>query len=115
MKPGTDHPHLGKLIASIIEEKNMTKAGFGKRICTSRQNVALILKKEHFDTLLLWKISQALKTNLFEDLATAFNTFHPEYGTPSQNGILEIRLKIADTKLVQLTADLVRRIVYPEE
>jgi DNA-binding Xre family transcriptional regulator len=105
------HPPLGPIIAQILEEKGMSKAEFGRRINTSRQNVSLILKKEHLDTQQLWTICQALESDIFHPISLALDC--ENVPKESKNGVLEIRLELADTRLVQATADLVHRIINP--
>lgn len=64
------NPTLGQMIAARLKAIGMTKAEFGRRISTSRQNVSLILKKESMDTKLLRKISEVLDHDFFSDLST---------------------------------------------
>jgi transcriptional regulator with XRE-family HTH domain len=117
MKVPRKPPVLGKVIARILTQKGMSKAEFGRRVNTSRQNVSLILRKEHLDTQQLWKISEVLETDLFHLISIAFNGGDQPIGYPLQTGSLEIRLELRDTELIQLTADLVQRIVdtHPKE
>lgn len=61
--------HLGELITAKLEEKGMSKAEFGRRINTSRQNVSLILQKHDIDTGMLRRICQALQHDFFGELA----------------------------------------------
>jgi transcriptional regulator with XRE-family HTH domain len=105
------HPPLGPIIAQILEEKGMSKAEFARRINTSRQNVSLILKKEHLDTQLLWTICQALDSDIFHPISLALDCENAP--KDSKSGVLEIRLELADARLVQATVDLVHRIVNP--
>jgi hypothetical protein len=57
--------HVGKLIEWRLDEMGMTKAEFGRRIKTSRQNVNSLLRKPSLDTAYLQKISEALKYDFF--------------------------------------------------
>ncbi len=57
--------HIGSLIAERIKAHGMTKAEFGRRINTSRQNVNTLLRKETLDASLLYQISKILKFNFF--------------------------------------------------
>lgn len=61
---------LGQMIAERLKAIGMSKAEFGRRINTSRQNVSLILRKESMDTKLLQKISEVLDHDFFGDLST---------------------------------------------
>ena len=98
------------MVEKLLTERGMSKADFARRIGTSRQNVSLILNKEHFDTELLWRISDVLDTDLFGLVSQAFDGGYPIDG--SRTGTMEIRLELSDTKLVQITADLVRGIMH---
>lgn len=57
--------HIGRLIEERIKEVGMTKAEFGRRINTSRQNVNTLLRKESLDTRLLKKIGRVLNHDFF--------------------------------------------------
>ena len=59
--------NLGKLIELRIKEVGMTKAEFGRRINTSRQNVNTLLRKKSWDTKLLIRCSQVLGQNFFKE------------------------------------------------
>jgi hypothetical protein len=58
--------HVGKLIEWRLDEMGMTKAEFGRRINTSRQNVNSLLRKPSLDTAYLQKISEALHYDFFK-------------------------------------------------
>lgn len=57
--------HIGNLVNERIKAHGMTKAEFGRRINTSRQNVNTLLRKETLDACLLFQISQILNFNFF--------------------------------------------------
>lgn len=57
--------HIGSKIAERIKANGMTKAEFGRRINTSRQNVNTLLRKDTLDASLLYQISSVLKFNFF--------------------------------------------------
>jgi transcriptional regulator with XRE-family HTH domain len=63
--------HVGKLIEWRLDETGMTKAEFGRRIDTSRQNVNSLLRKASLDTAYLQKISEALHYDFFKHLSSA--------------------------------------------
>lgn len=52
----------------------MSKAEFGRRICTSRQNVSLILRKQSISTIQLMQISRVLDCNFFDYLSPESET-----------------------------------------
>lgn len=57
--------HIGNVIAARIQEIGMTKAEFGRRISTSRQNVNTVLRKESLDGHQLFMVSMVLGIDLF--------------------------------------------------
>jgi len=99
MKPNPQHPHLGQAIEQRLNELGMTKAEFGRRINTTRQNVALILKKPSLDTELLWRIGIALKKDFFAVLSFEHSGFSPEHSA------VKMELNFSNRKLVLLLAD----------
>ena len=58
--------HIGNRIEKRVKELGMSKAEFGRRIQTSRQNVSLILQKSSINTDLLDKISGVLDFDFFQ-------------------------------------------------
>lgn len=58
--------HVGKLVEERIHEIGMSKAEFGRRISTSRQNVNTLLRKRVWDVEQLVSASKILNTNFFE-------------------------------------------------
>ncbi len=58
--------HIGELIEQRIAEIGITKAEFGRRISTSRQNVNTILKKKSLDSDVLRRVSKVLKCDFFK-------------------------------------------------
>lgn len=64
---------LGEIIAARIKELGMSKAEFGRRIHTSRQNVNTLLKRDYFDTRMLANISKVLGYNFFDHIPQPFD------------------------------------------
>ncbi len=64
-------PHMGSLIEARLKEVGMTKAEFGRRIHTSRQNVNTLLRKHHVPVDVLAVASRVLKRNFFEEYVGA--------------------------------------------
>lgn len=58
--------HIGRLIEERINEVGMSKAEFGRRINTSRQNVNTLLRKSSLDTIMLSNISKVLNHDFFK-------------------------------------------------
>ena len=58
--------HIGKRIEKRLRELGMSKAEFGRRIETSRQNVSLILERPHIYTDQLQRICEALDFDFFQ-------------------------------------------------
>lgn len=58
--------HIGRLIEEQLEKVGMSKAEFGRRINTSRQNINTLLRRESLDTDLLHNISKVLGHDFFQ-------------------------------------------------
>ncbi len=59
-------PHIGNKIKSVVKERGMEKAEFGRRINMSRENVYSIFRRKTIDTGLLSTISQVLEHDFFK-------------------------------------------------
>ncbi len=57
--------HIGQLVEQRIIELGMTKAEFGRRMDTSRQNVNSLLRKENWTVDVIAAASQILGQNFF--------------------------------------------------
>ena len=66
--PSIKELHMGNLIDAQIIKVGMTKAEFGRRINTSRQNVNTLLKKPFLSIDLLLKICSVLNYNFLDEL-----------------------------------------------
>jgi DNA-binding Xre family transcriptional regulator len=69
--------HIGKLIAEVLDERGMTKAEFGRRIQTSRQNVNSLLRKKSLDTDYLLRICITLDFDFFAAYSASVNGGNP--------------------------------------
>ena len=67
--------HIGEMIDARLKEIGMTKAEFGRRLDTSRQNVNTIVKKSSLDAILLVRISSVLEINLLGEFAKKVKGF----------------------------------------
>ncbi len=63
--------HIGRAIALRLDAMGMTKAEFGRRINTSRQNVNSLLHKALPDMATLWWASVALEMDFFAEMSRA--------------------------------------------
>lgn len=61
--------HLGQRIECILKTIGMSKAEFGRRIATSRQNVNTLLRREALPTDMLMQVTKVLNYNFFEELS----------------------------------------------
>lgn len=61
---------LGQRIAEELEKLGMSKAEFGRRIGTSRQNVNTLLRRNELTTDLLLRICKVLNYNFFLEMAS---------------------------------------------
>jgi len=64
--------HIGKLILKKLDEQERSIAWLAKRVRYSNSGLCKILKRDHLDTELLVKISQALKHDLFIYYSTQY-------------------------------------------
>jgi transcriptional regulator with XRE-family HTH domain len=86
--------HVGKLIEWRLDETGMTKAEFGRRINTSRQNVNSLLRKASLDTAYLQKISEALHYDFFKHLSP------PSSSKGGDGTTLQVSTGLASVKLL---------------
>ena len=100
-----DSPHVGNMIEKKLEELGMTKAEFGRRIGTSRQNVNPLLRKTSIDTAFLFRIGKALNHDFFRDLAES-PVIHGKGISPKSNEVLlataEVQASVAKLNLLLL-------------
>jgi transcriptional regulator with XRE-family HTH domain len=87
-------PHLGELVARRLDESGMTKAEFGRRIGTSRQNVNSLIRKSALTTEQLMDICLVMKYDFFAVLSEALRRAEPDC--------------VSSAKVPQLSAELVR-------
>ena len=113
----TQHPHLGELIEATLKEMGMSKAEFGRRIRTSRQNVSLILKKKTLDSELIWRIGKVFGEDFFHRLSMQFSghDLYQSGDNSNGNGKLEMKLTISNQHLALLTAEMVRNLTGSDE
>jgi transcriptional regulator with XRE-family HTH domain len=64
------HYPIGNRIAEELEKLGMSKAEFGRRIGTSRQNVNTMLRRNDLNTDLLLRICKVLNFNFFLEMAS---------------------------------------------
>lgn len=107
MIPG--HPHIGEMIAARLAELGMTKAEFGRRIKTSRQNVSLILAREVLDSGTIWKSSRVLGVNFFDLIGEALCTAHGvgDDGKAEVASEVEVKLRIPNSEVLGAVVRLV--------
>lgn len=75
--------HLGALVDRRLDESGMTKAEFGRRIGTSRQNVHTLIRKPTLTTEQLMDICVVMKYDLFAVLSEALHQAVPDCQSPS--------------------------------
>lgn len=103
----SQHPDLGEMLTRRLEEMGMSKAEFGRRINTSRQNVSLILKKKSLDTEMLWQIGKILGIDYFALLSYRFDTTD-FVELPESYGKLEVKVEMQDGRLARLLEGMFR-------
>ena len=92
--------HIGEIVMKEIHNAGMTKAEFGRRINTSRQNVNTLLKKKDLDTEILKKISVVLRRNFFSEFAVRQLHTPPELSFTSMRITgMEVEIKLIEEDL----------------
>ncbi|MBQ0063873.1 MAG: helix-turn-helix transcriptional regulator [Prevotella sp.] len=61
--------HIGHLIHSVVEEKNITIVEFSRQLSCSRTNVYKIFERSSIDTSTLQRISKILEHDFFKDIS----------------------------------------------
>ena len=61
--------HVGNIVKQYLRQKNIAQAVLGRRMQIPDSGVLYYLKKPHFSTANLLRLSHALKRNLFADIA----------------------------------------------
>ena len=76
-----DKFHIGRLIKSVFEQKEMSVSEFARQIHCERTNVYTIFNRSSIDVELLVRISKVLEHNFLEDVINEFglsSTFRPQ-------------------------------------
>jgi Cro/C1-type HTH DNA-binding domain len=84
--------HLGELVDRRLDECGMTKAEFGRRIGTSRQNVNTLLRKPVLTTEQLMDICVVMKYDFFAVLSEALRQTVPDCHSSAQTPHLSAEL-----------------------
>ena len=100
--------HMGQIIEKEINRVGMTKAEFGRRINTSRQNVNTILKKKDISTDLLKAICKVLNRNFFEVLSFKNVPDSLPYDSLQVTG-MELTVKLKGTDMIDFLSWLSSR------
>jgi DNA-binding XRE family transcriptional regulator len=74
--------HLGRLIALRMDELGMTKAEFGRRIGTSRQNMNSLLRKPLPSAEHIWQASVILHCDFFAAFSGTLHAVEPRCDPP---------------------------------
>jgi hypothetical protein len=99
-------PHVGELVARRLDVVGMTKAEFGRRIATSRQNVNSLLRKPTLTVDQLMEISVALQYDFFAVLSEALYKAEPDCQRPPTSPATYV----AGGELLGLRGDLERLV-----
>ena len=83
--------HIGRIINKHIIDNHVNRIALAQQINNTRQNIDNIVKRKSLDTVLLFNISNALKTNLFEHYTSQLNFITSE---PSELTIQHLNEKI---------------------
>jgi transcriptional regulator with XRE-family HTH domain len=74
--------HIGRLIAQRMDELGMTRAEFGRRVGTSRQNVNSLLRKPLPSTEHIWQTSVILHCDFFAAFSGTLHAVEPHCDPP---------------------------------
>lgn len=87
--------HIGQMIEQVLDERGMTKAEFGRRINTSRQNINSLLRKRTVDVMYLFQISKVLEYDFFAAYSKVLprNNASPRMTVPLEKVAPYLRLK----------------------
>lgn len=69
--------HIGGLIAAQLDAYGMTRAEFGRRLYTSRQNINSLLRKTNPPIETIWQASVILQHDFFADISAALREVEP--------------------------------------
>ena len=61
--------HIGQMIRAVLKSKKATVTDLAAKINTTRTNMHKILRKDNIDIKLLFRISNALEHDFFEDIS----------------------------------------------
>ncbi len=70
--------HIGQLVESVFNERNITKSEFARKINTSRQNITTLFKRPDMDVKLLFTISQVLDYDFMKHFTLNEDKILPE-------------------------------------
>ena len=68
--------NIGRCIRDVMKSRNMSVTRLAKEIPCERTNVYNIFGRKEISTKLLWRISEVLEHNFFEDYSKDFNKEH---------------------------------------
>lgn len=68
--------NIGRKIREVMKKKGMTATRLAKEIPCERTNVYNIFSRKEIATKLLWRISEILEYNFFDDYAEDFAKKH---------------------------------------
>ena len=68
--------NIGRCIREVMKSRNMSVTRLAKEIPCERTNVYNIFGRKEISTKLLWRISEVLEHNFFEDYSKDFNKEH---------------------------------------
>ena len=68
--------NIGRSIREVMKNRNMSVTRLAKEIPCERTNVYHIFSRKDISTKLLWRISEILEHNFFEDFSKDFEVLH---------------------------------------
>jgi hypothetical protein len=101
-------PHVGKLIDMELGRLGMTKAEFGRRLGTSRQNVNSLLKKEFLQSDIMAQVSLILGIDLFAPYSQLIAD--PKQPVPRQPDIIRQEPDVESLRLLALMQETIAKL-----
>ncbi|MDE5704933.1 transcriptional regulator [Muribaculum sp.] len=113
--------HIGHEIESRINDLNISKSEFARRIGTSKQNVTRILEKKSIDTAVLIRDGEVIDYNFFNLYADVSNQsivqsiYHSAASLSGDAMVLNIGIATRDTYLAAENAELKHKLIEAQE
>lgn len=90
------HPHLGNMIAKVMQEKRLTKSHVARKMNISPSTMAKYLENQSIQFGILWRLCLAIEYDFLSALITHYPAFVPkEEPTEAYEKIKDLEKEIA--------------------